>query len=443
MIEKTQNLIQRNAVTIKIVAIFILTLLLLIPVEMIRSLKTERQVRQNETLQDVSSKWGGEQTVTGPILTVPYTHYDLNEKDEPINVQRDHYYVLPEKLNIQTELIPEIRKRGIFKVVVYKSIMRLSGNFPAPQALLEGPQKVLNWEEVNVSIGISDIKGISNEIAFNWNDQQLMSSPGVKTEGLLDSGFSVETPLNETGKDIQNSFSIKIELNGSRNIRFVPVGKETNVEMTSSWPDPGFSGAFIPVDHQINESGFTATWKVLDYNRNYPQYWTQRKVNFDESAFGTDLILPVNNYQVVERSTKYAILFFVFAFMVFFFIENIRKQRVHPLQYALVGFGLVLFYLMLLSLSEHLSFGISYLLASAGIIVLITGYSRAIFQNSKSAGTMGVFLTLVYGILFILLQMQDFVLLLGSLILFAALAAAMYMSLKIDLGGKNKTEEVS
>lgn len=437
MIEKTQNLIQRNAITIKIVAIFFLTLLLMIPVEMIRSLKTERQGRQNDVFQEVSSKWGGEQTISGPVLAIPYTHYDLNEKDKPINVRHDHYYVLPDELNIQAELIPEIRKRGIFKVVVYKSVLQLTGNFPSPQPLIKAPQKVFHWENVHASIGITDIKGISNEIDFKWNDQTIKSEPGVQTENLLSSGFSIETPLEAAVNTTSHTFSIKIELNGSRNIRFAPVGKETNVVMTSPWPDPGFSGSFLPVDHQINEKGFTATWKILDYNRNYPQHWTGKKMGFTGSEFGVDLILPVDNYQVVERSTKYAILFFVFTFMVFFFIENIRKQKVHPLQYALVGFGLVLFYLMLLSLSEHLGLGLSYFLASAGIIVLITAYSQAIFRNTRTTVTMSIFLVLVYSILYILLQMQDFVLLLGSLILFAALAAAMYMSLKIDLGGNN------
>ena len=216
---------------------------------------------------------------------------------------------------------------------------------------------------------------------------------------------------------------------------FTPVGKETYVEMVSSWPDPSFTGAFLPSEREVTETGFTATWKILEYNRNFPQVFTHQSFNISESVFGVDLILPVDNYQVVERSMKYAILFFVFTFMVFFFMEILKKQKVHPLQYALVGFALTLFYLLLLSLAEQVVFGIAYLIASAGIIVLITAYSRAIFKSKATSAIMLSFLVLVYGILYILLQMQDFVLLLGSAFLFIALAAAMYISLKIDWEG--------
>lgn len=435
MIEKTHNIFERNAVTIKIVIIFFLVIALMIPMEMIRSIKSERQERQEEAFVEISSKWGREQTVTGPVLTIPYTRYDLNEKNEPINVRNDQFFILPDQLQVQAEMIPEIRSRGIYKVVVYRSVLKLSGSFPKDLSLIENSQTVLEWDKARLSLGITDIKGISDSVVLQWNGDNLTSEPGVNVDGLFASGFSVATPLTKSQYEEDHQFSIEINLNGSRNLGFTPVGKETRIEMVSNWPDPSFTGAFLPSEREVTEAGFSARWNVLEYNRNYPQVWTNQAVNFHESDFGVELILPVDNYQVVERSMKYAILFFAFTFMVFFFMEILRKQKVHPLQYALVGFALTLFYLLLLSLAEQVVFGIAYLIASAGIILLITAYSRAIFKSTALSATMAAFLVLVYGVLYILLQMEDFVLLLGSVFLFIALAAAMFISLKIDWDG--------
>ena len=435
MIEKTQNILRRNAVTIKIIIIFFLILALMIPVEMIRSIKSERQERQKEAFGEINSKWGKEQTVTGPVLTIPYTHYDLDEKNDPINMKHDQYFILPDHLNIKAEIIPEIRSRGIFKVVVYKSILKLTGSLPADLQLAGNTQTNYDWEKARLSIGITDIKGISDSIILQWNGEKLNTEPGVNVNGLFESGLSVPTPLTDSKRTGGHRFSIEVNLNGSRNLGFTPLGKETQVEMVSSWPDPSFTGAFLPNNHKISDEGFTAAWKILEYNRNFPQVFTHSSFDISESVFGVNLILPVDNYQVVERSMKYAILFFAFTFMVFFFMEILKKQKVHPLQYALVGFALTLFYLLLLSLSEHIVFGFAYLIAAAGIILLIAAYSRAIFKNNATSLKMASFLVLVYGVLFILLQMQDYVLLLGSLFLFIALAVAMYISLKIDWEG--------
>jgi inner membrane protein len=435
MIEKPQNIFQRNAVTIKIIIIFFLAVALMIPMEMIRSIKSERQERQEDAFREISSKWGKEQIVTGPVLTIPFTHYDLNEKNEPINVRNDQYYILPDQLKVQTEMIPETRSRGIFKVVVYRSVVKLTGSFPAELPVTGTSQTMIDLEKARISLGITDIKGISDSVVLQWNGEKLISEPGVDVDGLFASGFSVATPLSNLERTEDHHFSIEINLNGSRNMGFTPVGKETYVEMVSSWPDPSFTGAFLPSEREITDDGFIATWKILEYNRNFPQIFTHQSFDISESVFGVDLILPVDNYQVVERSMKYAILFFVFTFMVFFFMEILKKQKVHPLQYALVGFALTLFYLLLLSLAEQVVFGIAYLIASAGIMVLITAYSRAIFKSKATSAIMLSFLVLVYGILYILLQMQDYVLLLGSAFLFIALAAAMYISLKIDWEG--------
>jgi inner membrane protein len=435
MTEKAQSIFEKNAITIKVFIIGFLILILLIPMEMIRSVMNERKSRQSEAFQEISSKWGNEQLVAGPVLTIPYTRFDLNEKHERINIRQERFYILPGQLDILAEMTPETRSRGIFRVVVYRSEIQLTGNFKIPEFEPGNNQIDVDWDKARISVGVSDMKGISNSVTFLWNSEALASEPGVQVSDLFRSGFSVAAPASNMKTGEENLFSIRINLNGSHNLSFAPLGKETNVRMVSSWPDPSFSGAFLPADRNISNDGFTASWKVLEFNRNYPQQWANQQVNIHDSVFGVSLILPVDNYQVVERSMKYAILFFAFTFMVFFFIEVLKKYRIHPLQYILVGFGLSLFYLMLLSLAEHLGFGLSYILASAGIITLITGYSSAIFRSNQLSAIMGGFLVFVYGLLYVLLQMQDYALLLGSLVLFVVLAVVMYLTLRIDWYG--------
>jgi inner membrane protein len=442
MIEQAQSIFEKNAITIKVFIIGFLTLVLMIPMEMIRSVMNERKNRQSTAFQEISSKWGSEQLIAGPVLTIPYTRYELNDKQERINLRQEKLFVLPGELNIQAEMIPETRSRGIFRVAVYRSVIHLNGRFKIPEIEQGNSQITIDWDKARVSVGISDMKGISDSVQFDWNDENLVSEPGVHVSDLFSSGFSAQLPLKAMLPGDDNTFAIGINLNGSRNLSFAPLGKETYVDVISGWPDPSFSGAFLPFDRNITSDGFTASWKVLEFNRNYPQQWANQQVNIQDSVFGVSLILPVDNYQVVERSMKYAILFFAFTFMVFFFMEVLKKYRIHPLQYILVGFGLSLFYLMLLSLAEHLGFGLSYFLASVGIISLITGYSRAIFKSNLLSGIMAGFLLLVYGLLFVLLQMQDYALLLGSLVLFVVLAVVMYLTLKIDWYG-NRNENNS
>jgi len=435
MNEKAESIFEKNAITIKVFIIGFLIIILMIPMELIRSVMNERKLRQSEAFQEISSKWGSEQLVTGPVLTIPYTRFDLNDKQEKINVRQEKLFALPGMLDIKAEMIPETRSRGIFRVAVYRSEIQLTGFFTIPEIDAGNSLIDIEWDKARISVGVTDMKGISDSVQFLWNGENLATEPGVHVSGLFASGFSVQTPVSGMDPESERAFSIKLPLNGSYNPRFAPVGKETNVNVISSWADPSFSGAFLPGDRNVTADGFSANWKVLEFNRNYPQQWTNQQVNISDSAFGVSLILPIDNYQVVERSMKYAILFFAFTFMVFFFMEVLKKYKIHPLQYILVGFGLSLFYLMLLSLAEHLGFGVSYILASAGIISLITTYSKAIFKNNRLSGIMAGFLVLVYGLLYVLLQMEDYALLLGSLVLFVVLAVVMYLTLKIDWYG--------
>ena len=441
MTHETQSFSERNAVLIKITAIAVLTLMLLIPMSMIRSLVSERQARQTEAVTEISSKWGFQQRLTGPILTIPYQTYDLDKDNKRVNIVRHMAYYLPENLKVTGELNPEIRKRGIFEVAVYSSKLKVDGVFKAPQLDISDKYFDVNWTDAFITIGISDLRGIKEDIKFKWNDAEMVCEPGVKIERMIESGVTINKPLQAESSIKEYHFSFDLSLNGSKSISFVPIGKETVVKLTSSWPNPSFDGSFLPENRKISSAGFIADWKVLELNRNFPQKWNDSEVEFQSSAFGVSLLLPIETYQITERSMKYAILFITLTFTVFFFVEIMRKLKVHPIQYVLVGFSLCLFYLLLLSLSEQIGFGIAYLAASAGIVIMIATYSKSIFHNNRLTTILSSILILLYGFLYILIQMQDFALLMGSVGLFIILASVMYLSRKIDwysIGGKAK-----
>ena len=432
MTNEQHSFFERNAVIIKVSAIAFLTLVLLIPMEMISSLVRERQNRQIEAITEVSSKWGNQQKLTGPILTVPYQTFEFDKDSKKVNIIKHMAFFLPENLKINGEMIPEVRNRGIFEVAVYSSKLKIEGKFNNPQIDQSDKNIDVMWKDAFISIGITDLRGIKEEINFIWNGIGNVCEPGVKVNTLMESGVTVKTPLKPDSSIKYYDFSFDLSLNGSKSLSFVPVGKETLVKVVSKWNNPSFDGSFLPEDREVSENGFSANWKILELNRNYPQKWSDNEFKLDDSAFGVSLLLPLEAYQITERSMKYAILFIALTFTVFFFVEIMKKLKVHPIQYVLVGFGLSLFYLLLLSLSEQISFGLAYIIASFGIVTMIATYAKSIFKNNKLTFILTSILILLYLFLYILLQLQDYALLMGSIGLFIILSAVMYLSRKID-----------
>jgi inner membrane protein len=441
MTHETQSFFERNAVLIKVAAISFLTLMLLIPVSMIQSLVMERQMRQMEATTEISSKWGFEQKLVGPILTVPYFTYDLDKDLKRVNIVKHMAYFLPENLNITGTMNPEVRKRGIFKVAVYSTNINVDGFFKSPQINVNGKNYDISWEDAFLTIGISDLRGIKEDIKFKWNNDEMICEPGVRMDGMIESGVTINKPLQAESTVKEYRFWFNLALNGSKSLSFTPIGKVTEVGLKSTWANPSFDGSFLPEKRDISDAGFNANWKVLELNRNFPQKWIDGHLKLEDSAFGVSLLLPGETYQLTDRSMKYAILFIALTFTVFFFVEIMKKLKVHPIQYVLVGFSLCLFYLLLLSLAEQIGFGFAYLIASAGIVIMIASYSKGIFKSNRLTIILISILVLLYGFLYILLQMQDFALLMGSVGLFVILASVMYLSRKIDwyvIGGSAK-----
>ncbi|NOX47950.1 MAG: cell envelope integrity protein CreD [Chlorobi bacterium] len=419
-----------QSITFKIGTIAFLILLMLIPTGMIRSLIRERQTTGLAVVNEISEKWGTRQTVTGPVLIIPYVQVDnFSKEQKPV---KQYLHILPESLKINGEVSPEIRYRGIYKVVAYYSDMDISGKFTLPDfENLKIPKDYILWNEASLLVGISDMRGIQNDIKINWNNETLQVSPGIDSHhGIGHSGFSTAFPVTEGISSYNFDFDLK--LNGSGNLKFVPVGKTTDIEISSVWNTPSFTGAFLPDERQISDSGFVAKWNILQLNRNFPQTWVNNKYDIDESSFGVNLLLPVDQYQKSMRSAKYAIMFIALTFIIFLFVEILNKKRIHPVQYILVSFGLLLFYTLLLSLAEHIGFNLAYTISGVAIVGLITSYSQSIFKKTRLTLIMGGALSFLYIFLFVVLQLQDYALLLGSIGLFIILAIIMYLSRKID-----------
>jgi inner membrane protein len=331
-------------------------------------------------------------------------------------------------------VLPEKRHRGIFEAVLYSSKLTLEGTFsqPAPETMIPTDAKIM-WDKASLVLGIPDLRGLEDQVQLNWDGKPGVFDPGPGVSGIAASGIHIPLAIGAAGTT-QHHFRIDAALKGSGSLFFTPVGKITEVGINSPWTDPSFTGAFLPDQSNMTPSGFQASWKVLNLNRNYPQQFiSDQKIPLESSAFGVDFLLPVDNYQKSTRSVKYAILFIALTFLTVFFIEMRQANRVHPFQYALIGLALVIFYSLLVSISEHIPFDFAYLVAAFMTIGLTTLYARALFESGRMAALVGGALAFLYGFLFIVLQLQDYALLVGNLGLFLILAAVMYFSRKINL----------
>lgn len=427
--KETTSRIGRSA-TFKLVTILALVLVLLIPASMVKSLIRERDNRKCEVINEITQKWGQAQTITGPVLSIPYIQ-NVTVKNGKTSRVTKYLHMLPDTVNIKSQIIPEIRYRGIYEAVLYNTAFSLEGRFPSGAIdELEIPPENIVWSGAFISLGITDMRGIKERINSTFDGKPISMEPGIKTADVIQSGVSAGIHLDGTRK--VHPFHFELKLNGSRQINFTPVGKVTTVTASSPWKDPSFVGAFLPVERTVNETGFTAKWKVLHLNRNYPQYWTGKGHDIYSSIFGVMLFSPVNIYQKTMRTAKYALMFIVFTFMAFFISEVMNRLRVHPVQYFLIGLAIIIFYTLLLSISEQMNFGIAYLISAGAIICLITGYAKAILKNRYVTLMVGGILVILYAYLYILLQIEDYALLMGSVGLFGVLCAIMYLTRSID-----------
>ena len=433
----------------KIAGIVALALLQLIPLAMVEGLLTERLARRDQATQEITSTWGEQQQVLGPVLILPYRYYYTEKKQVLVknqtvlqdveSSQQDNAYFLPAHLNIDGQATPRRLHKGIYQAVVYDAALDISGDFAAPDfaSFKLGKFDVL-WDQASVALPVRDLRGVQQMLTIHLGDSDLPLMPGSTLkfypQGIHADLAHFKAPTGPI------PFQMKINVRGSADLQFAPIGMENVVHLTSPWPSPSFSGAFLPAERTITPQGFDATWRVSYYGRNFPQQWRDIESTFTpedltNSYYGVGFISMIDSYRNVERSIKYGILFIALIFVTFFLFEILARLRLHLIQYSLVSAAMVLFYLALLSLSEFISFGCSYLIAAGISTLLISAYCARILASPRRTLGLTTGLATVYAALYVILQLEDYSLLVGTAVLILALSAVMYVTRNVNWHG--------
>jgi inner membrane protein len=450
------NLWIQESITVKLVSIGFLVLILLIPGSWIQSLITERQFRADEAMNEVAAKWSGSQTLSGPVLVIPYKKQQVVNNGKYGTKVIEHIekaYFLPKTLDIKGEVNPTLLHRGIFDAVVYGSKLNVSSIFDTPDfKALDIADENIKWSDAYLTFGITDLRGISGDLVFKSGEKELAAEPssdlGISSSkdpenddrviynSSQNANYSVSgvvARLNWQSKEnFTEKVTIDLSLKGSKRLDFVPAGKTTSVALSGPWNDPSFDGEFLPETRTISTTGFTANWKVLHFNRPFAQQWTEGNQHLSGSEFGVKLLAPVDQYLKSTRTAKYGALIILLTFIALFMVETIQKIRIHPFQYILIGAALTIYYTLLLSFSEHIGYNIAYLISSLATVILISLYSTSFLRSTKLTLLLSFVLVVFYSFIFVIIQEQDFSLLLGSIGLFMIISLLMFFSRKIN-----------
>jgi inner membrane protein len=434
---------------LKLLALFFIFLLLLAPVSQIRDLVRERQQTRDGVVTEMARGAGYAQTITGPLLLVPYTKKVRTTveatKDVPRHIEESivegELAFLPDTFTLSSELTLSERERGIYRARVYHAKNKLVGEFRIPPHF--GIRENLpdyTFGASTLAVGISDIRGIANGLDLVWNGTSFPVSPGTKT-ALVSSGVHAALTLPNAQNETSLPFSLQLQLQGTGDFQVVPVGRDSRVEIKSNWPHPSFVGEFLPRGRSISNQGFTAQWQTSFFATNLEEALARCHGSSGDAAncndfhsrrFGVNFIDPVDQYLKTERASKYAVLFIGLTFAAFFLVEVLRQKSVHPIQYGLVGLALAVFFLLLLALAEHLGFARAYALSSLACITLVSFYAAHVLQNGKALALFSSALLGLYAVLFAILSSEDYALLAGSLLVFCVLGLVMVLTRKVD-----------
>jgi inner membrane protein len=450
--QNTQNASNKGnffqSTTAKMILVGMLTLVLLIPLEFVKSLISERSYRKQEMVNEVTTLWGKDVQFYGPMLRVPYKTYEeynvTNEKTKVVTVQKkaviDYAYFFPEKLMNTSKVKKNTSlKRGIYNNVVFTAHMKFEGYFSKPNIeKLNIKEEDMLWDRAAIVVKTTDLKSIKSDLNIKLNNQgfDFESRPSEEKDTFYGTLETSSFDYKLLAKNETINFSFLMQYNGSNSVKFIPVGKTTTVNIDSDWDSPSFEGTFAANDttKKIDKTGFHADWKILDINRSFSQQYASNIPNLNDYSFGVKLIETVDEYQQNERASKYGFLMIGLTFLVFFLIQSISKINIHIFQYTMLGLALIMFYTLLISITEHSSFALAYLIASLAVIAMIVLYSISILKNKKFPLFIGLSLTALYTFIFVIIQLENYALLVGSIGLFLILGAVMYFSRQIDWG---------
>jgi inner membrane protein len=461
--------------TFKVLMLIALVLLLLVPLNMIRGLVNERGRTALGAEADIMEAWGNQLIAAGPVITIPGVRTEeIQTKTEKegtkIEIVKTPFtlVVSPKELAISADFKTEVRKRGIFSVPLYSGTLALSGSFEPSMAIAELlPNESITLNQAEIIISLSSQKGIRKINKSIWNDGELFFQPGNRGSSLVSQSYSQSYNTrpatvsdskydNKYGSGIYASlphfenrratFNIAIEIQGGQYIRFLPIGQNTHVSLSSDWSSPSFQGAFLPGVSNITENEFSAVYDISYLSRDIPLFWKEyndKKNNIEDnivdytgSLFGINFFRTIDTYSLNTRAVKYAILFLIVPFLTLFLLEIFTKKRIHPVPYLLSGIGNAVFYLLLLSLSEQVPFDIAYLIASLAVTIMMTLYSRSLLPSWNKSWYMGLVVATSYVLLYAVLNAESYALLIGSVGTFVVIALVMFLTRKLDWYGE-------
>lgn len=433
----------------KIFTILILGLLLLIPMTFIDSVVRDRKNYQAEAVSSIIEPIGGAANIEGLIIAIPYMKKIISEKET--TYKREYIFYMPNGYNISGDVEINLLKRGIFKVPILNSTLNIKGKFDKYNSNLynldENDSTIL-FDEAIMIFGIGNKKNLLKlpKIIVNGNEELEYYQKTIKINLNM---FRNIFLFNISKEKIFNGFEFetKIDIQGGNSLIINPMAADNYFNITSKWNDPSFTGGFLPTKREISKNGFNAEWNIASFNTSYNKYWTSEEFNenneyeFENNKSQNNVIISFlllnDNYQKILRSVKYSILFIFIPFFVLFLCEVISKKRIHPVQYILIGISNAIFYLLLLAISEHINFNISYLISAIMVILLTSAYIGCIIKSKKYILSMAIVEILIYIFLFGILQLTDYALLMGTLGLFIVIAAGMYFSRNVDWYGEN------
>ncbi|HVO00925.1 MAG TPA: cell envelope integrity protein CreD [Candidatus Cybelea sp.] len=412
-----------------------LTLLLLIPLGMIEDLNQERAGRAEEVDSEITAQWGGTQTILGPILAVPYRY--VTEPGDTTTAPRtatNRLFFLPKRLAIDTEIKTEKRSKSIYDVLVYGGTAKLTGSFVG----LANPRgdiapEMIDWSGAKLLLGIGDVTSVRS-LKIAVGNLPEAAEDAVQQDQSLSSSLALAIPLAAADIAKPLDFAVTIDFRGSTALNFAPVADTTTIALKADWPHPDFFGRSLPDEREITDQGFTAKWSMSALSRGFPSSWRTGEVNPEtlwNSTVGVGFVEPGDVHQQTDRILKYGVLVIALTFGTIFVNGLFGGRKVHPVQYLMVGAALCLFYLLLLSLAEHIPFLEAYVIASAASIALIAWYAWRTMSRRLGYLTAAL-LAVVQAYVYDLLQMDDYALLAGTIALFLALLAAMFATRNID-----------
>lgn len=407
--------------------------LLSLPLMMVRELINERADYRSEVVDAIEQSTSGSQKLAGPLIAIPITEtLTRMENQKEVNYQRSWvYYWLPESLAVTGKQTVESRRVGIYSGQVWHNVLQIKASFdPLRLAALRKTNIVLGQPRLVVSVG--DARGIGAIHAPEVNGSVLSVEPGL---GISGDGAGIHMPmpaLAEDNKPLDIAFSL--DLNGTGEFSLVPLGRNSELQLTSNWPHPGFLGSFLPTQREVSAAGYRAHWQSSWFANDMGSYFKDdMEIPWSRlPAFSADVMSLADQYQLTDRATKYAILLIGLTFMAFFVFESLTRRPLHPMQYLLVGLSLVLFYLVLLALSEHIGFTAAWLAASLSGAVMNGIYLQAVLRGWRNSLLFVAALLLLDGVMWFLLHSEDSALLLGTGVLALALSVLMFLTRRVD-----------